>query len=65
MTITAEQVKALRDRTGAGMMDCKTALIEASGDMEAAIDILRKKGPRAGRQARRPDGRRKASSAVT
>jgi len=56
MTITAEQVKALRDRTGAGMMDCKTALIEAGGDMEAAIDILRKKGlaqaaKRAGRTA--------------
>jgi len=56
MTITAEQVKALRDRTGAGMMDCKTALIEADGDMEAAIDILRKKGlaqaaKRAGRTA--------------
>jgi elongation factor Ts len=44
MAITAEQVKALRDRTGAGMMDCKTALTEAGGDMEQAIDILRKKG---------------------
>jgi elongation factor Ts len=37
-------VKALRDKTGAGMMDCKTALTETAGDMEAAIDWLRKKG---------------------
>ena len=44
MAITAEQVKALRDRTGAGMMDCKAALTESGGDMEQAIDILRKKG---------------------
>ncbi|MCU0256043.1 MAG: translation elongation factor Ts [Vicinamibacterales bacterium] len=44
MAITAEMVKALRDRTGAGMMDCKGALTEANGDMDAAIDILRKKG---------------------
>ncbi len=43
-TITASDVKALRDRTGAGMMDCKTALTEANGDMEEAITILRKKG---------------------
>ena len=44
MAITAEQVKQLRDKTGAGMMDCKTALTEADGDMEKAIEILRKKG---------------------
>ena len=43
-TITASDVKALRDRTGAGMMDCKAALMEANGDMEEAITILRKKG---------------------
>ena len=42
--ISAQQVKALRDRTGAGMMDCKRALIEADGDMELATEILRKKG---------------------
>jgi elongation factor Ts len=42
--ITAQMVKELRDRTGAGMMDCKAALIETNGDMEAAIDLLRKKG---------------------
>ena len=43
-TITATDVKALRDRTGAGMMDCKSALTEANGDMDEAITILRKKG---------------------
>ena len=43
-TITASMVKALRERTGAGMMDCKAALTEMAGDMEAAIDWLRTKG---------------------
>ncbi|HWF64846.1 MAG TPA: translation elongation factor Ts [Rhizomicrobium sp.] len=42
--ITASMVKDLRDKTGAGMMDCKAALSETDGDMEAAIDWLRKKG---------------------
>ena len=42
--ISAAEVKALRDRTGAGMMDCKAALQEAGGDTEKAIEILRKKG---------------------
>lgn len=42
--ITASLVKDLRDKTGAGMMDCKAALTETNGDMEAAIDWLRKKG---------------------
>src|ERR1700744_2017867 len=42
--ITAGMVKDLRDKTGAGMMDCKNALNETGGDMEAAIDWLRKKG---------------------
>jgi elongation factor Ts len=42
--ISASMVKDLRDKTGAGMMDCKTALNETGGDMEAAIDWLRKKG---------------------
>jgi len=42
--ITAGMVKDLRDKTGAGMMDCKNALNETNGDMEAAIDWLRKKG---------------------
>lgn len=44
MTITAATVRELRDRTGAGMMDCKKALEENKGDLEAAIDWLRKKG---------------------
>lgn len=43
-TLSATDVKNLRDATGAGMMDCKAALTEANGDFEAAIDILRKKG---------------------
>lgn len=56
MAITAQQVKELRDRTGAGMMECKNALQETAGDMEAAIDILRARGiasaaKRAGREA--------------
>ncbi len=42
--ITAEIVKALRDKTGAGMMDCKRALTEANGDMDKAIEVLRKAG---------------------
>lgn len=44
MAITASQVNELRKKTGSGMMDCKKALVEADGDMENAIDILRKKG---------------------
>ncbi len=44
MAITAEMVKQLRDKTGAGMMDCKAALAEAGGDAEKALEILRKKG---------------------
>jgi len=42
--ITAQMVKELRDQTGAGMMDCKAALGETSGDIEQAVDWLRKKG---------------------
>lgn len=44
MAITAADVNKLRQQTGAGMMDCKNALVESNGDFEAAIDILRKKG---------------------
>ena len=44
MAISANQVKELRDKTGAGMMDCKKALTESDGDFEKAIEILRKKG---------------------
>jgi elongation factor Ts len=43
-TITADQVKQLRDKTGAGMMECKAALSEANGNMEEAITLLRKRG---------------------
>jgi elongation factor Ts len=44
MAITASEVNKLRQQTGAGMMDCKNALVESNGDFEEAIDILRKKG---------------------
>ena len=44
MAFTAKDVKALREKTGCGMMDCKKALTEANGDMDAAIDFLREKG---------------------
>lgn len=44
MKITASQVNELRKKTGSGMMDCKKALVEAEGDMEVAVDVLRKKG---------------------
>jgi len=44
MAITAQQVKELRDRTAAGMMDCKKALVEADGDIELAIENMRKSG---------------------
>ena len=44
MAITAAQVKELRELTGAGMMDCKKALTETNGDMEAAVEVLRKSG---------------------
>lgn len=55
-TISAENVKALRDATGAGMMDCKKVLVEADGDMDKAITLLRERGiakaaKRAGRVA--------------
>jgi elongation factor Ts len=57
MSITAEMVRQLREQTGAGMMDCKSALVEANGDAAAARDILRKKGLAA--------AARKASRAAT
>lgn len=53
--ISAKEVKALRDRTGAGMMDCKAALQESAGDMEKAIDILRTRG--AAKAAKRAERR--------
>ena len=56
-TITAEMVRDLRERTGAGMMDCKRALEETSGDMDKAVTMLRERGlaaaaKKAGREAR-------------
>jgi elongation factor Ts len=57
MSISAEVVRQLREETGAGMMDCKTALVEAEGDMGRARDLLRKKGLAA--------AARKASRAAT
>jgi elongation factor Ts len=53
MSVSASDVKELRERTGAGMMDCKKALVETGGDMEAAIDLLRSKG--AAKAAKRSD----------
>lgn len=44
MAISAKMVKELREKTGAGMMDCKKALVETDGDIEKAIDFLREKG---------------------
>ena len=45
MKITASEVNKLRQATGAGMMDCKKALVEAEGDFDLAVENLRKKGP--------------------
>ena len=58
MSISAADVKKLRDMTGAGMMDCKKALAEAEGDFDSAVEVLRKKGQevadkRADREAKR------------
>jgi len=58
--ISAKDVKELRDRTGAGMMECKSALTEAAGDMERAIDILRAKG--AAKAAKRAERETKEGS---
>lgn len=44
MSVSADKVKDLRDRTGAGIMDCKSALVETDGDIEKAVELLRKKG---------------------
>jgi elongation factor Ts len=60
--ITADQVKQLRDKTGAGMMECKAALAEANGNMEEAITILRKRGLA---QAAKRAGRATAQGLIT
>src|SRR5260221_5710576 len=44
MSITADKVKELRERTGAGMMECKKALVETKGDLDAAAELMRKSG---------------------
>lgn len=62
MTITASMVKALRERTGAGMMECKKALTDAGGDMEAAVEDLRKKGAA---KADKKSGRIAAEGAIS
>ena len=54
--ITAAEVNKLRKATGAGMMDCKKALVEAEGDFDKAIEILRKKGQKVA--AKRAPGKR-------
>lgn len=61
MTISAAMVKELREATGAGMMDCKKALVETNGNMEKAIDYLREKGLA---QAAKKSGRIAAEGAV-
>jgi len=63
MSITAQDVNKLRQRTGAGMMDCKKALTEADGDFEKAVDILRKKGQKV--SASRADRETKEGVVVT
>ena len=62
MSVTAAMVKELRERTGAGMMDCKKALVETDGDLEKAVDLLRKKGVAA---AEKKAGRVAAEGAVS
>src|SRR4030067_875197 len=61
MNISAQQVKELRERTGLGMMECKAALTETSGDMEAAADLLRRK---AGAKGEKKAGRIGAATTV-
>ncbi|MEM7483442.1 MAG: translation elongation factor Ts [Acidobacteriota bacterium] len=61
MTVTAQMVKELRERTAAGMMDCKNALVETGGDLDAAAEYLRKKGLAA---AAKKSGRIAAEGAV-
>ena len=62
MPVTASEVKALRERTGAGMMECKKALTETDGDLDEAIALLRKKGAAS---AEKKSGRIAAEGVVT
>ena len=59
MTITAEAVKQLRERTGAGMMECKKALVETNGDLDAAAELMRKQGLAKADKKARPRRRRR------
>jgi elongation factor Ts len=61
MSISATQVKELRERTGLGMMECKAALTETAGDMDAAVELLRKK---AGSKVEKKAGRTAADGAI-
>ena len=61
--ISAADVKKLREATGAGMMDCKKALLEAAGDFDQAIDVVRKKGQKI--EAKRADRESTEGVAVT
>ena len=61
MSISAQQVKELREKTGSGLMECKKALQEANGDLEEAVTILRKKGQAA---AEKKSGRSTSEGAV-
>ena len=63
MAITAQDVKELREATGVGMMDCKKALVEADGDFDAAVEILRKKGQKVA--AKRADREASEGAVVT
>jgi len=56
MAVTAAMVKELREKTGAGMLDCKKALTETNGDMEKAIEYLREKGLAKAAKKSRPCG---------
>ncbi len=60
--IPAALVKQLRDMTGAGMMECKRALVETEGDLDAAVTLLREKGLAAASEARRAARRTRARS---
>ncbi|CAG0910273.1 unnamed protein product [Cyprideis torosa] len=64
-TITAQDVNKLRKQTGAGMMDCKKALVEAEGDFEKAIDLLRKKGQKVAAKRADRDATEGAVIAIT
>ena len=62
MNITADTVKQLRERTGAGMMECKKALVETKGDLDAAAELMRKSGLAKADKKRRASPRKARSS---